>query len=281
MAYEHAHGGAAELVVRRERPAGRNQKRGKEKMKKKLLIGLATGVFLVGITTMINAATIFLDGNFAQSDWSQTVNTYGAGGTQTVSQQSSGGNPGNYLYVNDTVNHAPSAGTWSGVWGTFLKDGAIYDPSLSGAVGTINYAEDAIMFSGFGEGQASYLVIQQAGNLYFNYPYFTTNYGNWTHLNRNGLTANDFGLFDTVTFDVNFSLNPNFSSSGSIMAFGFGRANSTSNGANGYTILGGIDNWQVTINPSQPVPEPATMLLFGTGIAGLAGSRLRRRKNQN
>jgi hypothetical protein len=27
-----------------------------------------------------------------------------------------------------------------------------------------------------------------------------------------------------------------------------------------------------------PVPEPATMLLFGTGIAGLAGSRLRRKK---
>ena len=27
-----------------------------------------------------------------------------------------------------------------------------------------------------------------------------------------------------------------------------------------------------------PVPEPATMLLFGTGIAGLAGTRLRRKK---
>ena len=28
----------------------------------------------------------------------------------------------------------------------------------------------------------------------------------------------------------------------------------------------------------EPVPEPATMLLFGTGIAGLAGARLRRKK---
>lgn len=30
--------------------------------------------------------------------------------------------------------------------------------------------------------------------------------------------------------------------------------------------------------PASPVPEPATMLLFATGIAGIAGSRMRRKK---
>jgi len=39
------------------------------------------------------------------------------------------------------------------------------------------------------------------------------------------------------------------------------------------------DTWNMNVAPgSEPVPEPTTMLLFGTGLAGLAGKKIRRKK---
>ncbi|MEN8141762.1 MAG: PEP-CTERM sorting domain-containing protein [Thermodesulfobacteriota bacterium] len=46
----------------------------------------------------------------------------------------------------------------------------------------------------------------------------------------------------------------------------------------GTTGFRAVDNILLDAEAPEPIPEPATMLLFGTGLASLAGSRLRKNK---
>lgn len=73
---------------------------------------------------------------------------------------------------------------------------------------------------------------------------------------------------DTWSFDLStFSV-------GDTVSISMWVADCSWGGHGGYAFLDGIG----TTNPDNPVPEPATMLLFGTGLAGFAGSRLCRKK---
>jgi hypothetical protein len=74
-------------------------------------------------------------------------------------------------------------------------------------------------------------------------------------------------LYQVDTFDL-LSLGVNFQGASTLKTV---HVNSGDGWALDYSLLTISDD-------AAPVPEPATMLLFGTGIAGFVGSRLRREK---
>lgn len=108
----------------------------------------------------------------------------------------------------------------------------------------------------------------KSGTGYINIP--TDSTFNWTGYFWYSMKAgNSFGLYGsgelvTLKAGVNYEIQWDIGISDTNVS-GF-----TTNGLSHFSL------WGETV--STPVPEPATMLLFGTGLAGLVGSRFRKKK---
>jgi hypothetical protein len=234
-------------------------------------------VVLVALTALAGAAqaaTVFSDGVFNNSDWTMTLitNATGVGSTAQAFQVNSGGNPNEYRAVDHQLVVSPPYN--GGIFTFHMNNTAFYTPSTQGAISYIDYSEDDINFvNQAGDGQASGLAIYQNGAFYrlqnplLVMPY--AGYSNWTTNAAPGLVATDFAEV-TPAGVVIPSNNPDFSIGGTTMQFGFHRGNS---GNGGYNTETGIDNWSVSI-----VPEPGTFALLGMGAIGLLGFAWRRRR---
>ena len=66
-------------------------------------------------------------------------------------------------------------------------------------------------------------------------------------------------------------------SAGDLLSISISINDCSQGGHGGVVFLDGIGTMEIS-NMNDPVPEPATLLLFGTGIAGLVGNKLRRKK---
>jgi hypothetical protein len=231
-------------------------------MKKKLIVGLAIGLGMQMMTGIASANT------FTGSIWNGT-------GSSASAALPSLGPPSGSANATFTVTNLDFDTRGTDLTTGTLDDNLTYnsflrgvDPSLNPNglvwVNTLGFnINDFITAPASGSDPAEGSFFEFKGNMYFD---------------NNTSLIHDDGFFLTLTggpsgtlsFDFSTPVEPTLNTLGSLHSFIGGNYNFVLNyGAwNGFPEVLTVSN----------VPEPATMLLLGTGIAGLAGMRLRRKK---
>ncbi len=197
------------------------------------------------------ATVVFTDGTFTNANWTVTSEGLNLGGTGSGTQTATGGNPGSYRRCTDVVNAADFQPFSNTVYVFHKMAGATYTPSVSGPIVSINYSEASMRITG-GQ-QACAIALKQGGVVYYG-PLFLnpTTFNVWATTSQTALIATSF---DAAAAGVQ---NPDFSGSGGQIEFGFVRANSTSVGGAGFTTVGGLDNYSVTLSTAEPVATRPT-----------------------
>ncbi len=221
-------------------------------MKRPKLNTLLRKMFFTGIVAMaphilfiassVYAAPVtFSDEIFANANWTATKiqDTGPSEGGFTVNQVSAGGNPNEYRSLQQF---------WSGpgrIITAHLRDGAIYDPGIQGAISSLAFSFDLILFQGGSANMVGYRGLILQNGTYYSGEYTMTSIGilnQWISRNSADLAASDFTLISGSGPQY-----PDFSASAPPIQLGYA-------GSNGRSFAGstntdsGIDNWSVSIS---------------------------------
>ncbi len=210
-------------------------------MKKKLLVGLVAGLFLAGMVGVASAALFeFSD----RTSWDSSVSNI-----TTEDFNALEGQFFETLSLGDVTFDVPTRSSSHDLWVSY--DGGAYpglgvalvgDYSWTSIQATFSPSTTAVatdIFNLDGNGNVGVEVIDDTGS----------------HMYSVAVTNPNFSFFG-ITTDTGYINSISFTPP---------------------TSWVGIDNFSYG-TAGQHVPEPATMLLFGTGLAGLVG--MRRRKNK-
>jgi len=224
---------------------------------------------------LVEAGTVsFFDGTFNNADWNNTeILNPGGDASFTAFQVGSGGDPGSFQETDQTFNQTP-------IDVSHLNPGFTYNPSVQGALTSIDVDYDLIEFSPLHGIEVVYSILLFQNGTYYSPPggFNNLNQSSWTNFSHTGLTASDFDRdFDGFTLPGLGPTNPNFSSTGGPIEFGFASGNTPLASPALTTTSSGIDNLSITLNNTQPVPEPTSAMLLTGGLAVLVFmKRLRR-----
>ena len=229
----------------------------------------AAGALAVFSITDVASAQSFSDGSFA-TGWTTTTIVSSGGGASSA-PLAVNGNPGEYLSTNDFVFFGYTAGAHVSPFS--------WDPATQGAITGMSVSYD---YTGTTGAMGFGTLVRQGGLYYWSgavgdYNVASGGTGWWSFSNPNEPLAASSWCQVYGSFYTTYTCGAgqvDFSATGSQIDFGVYTANS----GYIYGVDGGIDNFRVDLTIASDVvatPEPGSIILLATGLAGIAAWRRR------
>lgn len=240
-------------------------------MKKKLVTSLVTGLLVCGMAGMAQATLTTIG-----------TATYNSSDYNLIWDDDNNGNSVVWL---DYTNHHNNSTNWAAhnTWATGLDAFLTYniDPGFTVDWGTNTWR---LPSAGANPQQGFNNTSSEMGHLFLDeLGFLPGSFSSWETATTADLQATIFDNLINRVYWTSTEADPNVYGSTPLYHWDFWMDSSFEQAASVSLVLNGIAvrTGQVSVVNSgpgpSPVPEPATMLLLGTGIAGIAG--LKRRKN--